>query len=180
MPLTDSLACDFLNPSRVVCAAHIIPRYSTGKDYSPADHTTQIFSQWANDKEDWLQYYINPFANRDMMMRFHWGSAAGHAYSHPEDDVNMPTSPATGITVPCLPEDHMDVDNNTPSEWDGGSSVSTKSSPSEVETDSDNSTYDRRDEDSNLSSGSLGWNSKSETKRWDTNSQDGDSEDLDL
>ncbi|TEB29042.1 hypothetical protein FA13DRAFT_1597683, partial [Coprinellus micaceus] len=78
-PLSDPEACDFIDPSDVVRAAHIIPRFSQNRTFSEEDALQgQIFSKIAKDVEDWQEYYVNPFVDRDMTMRFHWGLAVGH------------------------------------------------------------------------------------------------------
>ncbi|KAJ3528182.1 hypothetical protein NMY22_g9519 [Coprinellus aureogranulatus] len=48
------------------------PRYTTGKG----------LSDLAKDKSDWNMYYINRFVDRDMLMRYEWGLAVGHTYTH--------------------------------------------------------------------------------------------------
>ncbi|KAG2120561.1 uncharacterized protein F5147DRAFT_766475 [Suillus discolor] len=36
----------------------------------------------AGDKDDWCEYFVNQFVERDMLMRFHFGLGVGHVYSH--------------------------------------------------------------------------------------------------
>ncbi|KAH6896318.1 hypothetical protein BKA70DRAFT_1438538 [Coprinopsis sp. MPI-PUGE-AT-0042] len=44
---------------------------------------TQCFlSCIAQEEDDWCEYYVNRFVDRDMLMRYHWGLGVGHAYSH--------------------------------------------------------------------------------------------------
>lgn len=94
MNLDDSFG--FLDPSLVLRACHIIPAYNSGKLH--ADGVGR--SPMAMDGEDWNSYYVNRldiailspvcythwtylrFADRDMVMRYHWGLGIGHAYSH--------------------------------------------------------------------------------------------------
>jgi hypothetical protein len=54
-------ACDFINPSDVIRAAHIIPRFAQNKVFSEEDISSgQIFSKCAGNEEDWQEYYVNP------------------------------------------------------------------------------------------------------------------------
>ncbi|KAG6906368.1 hypothetical protein DXG01_014299, partial [Tephrocybe rancida] len=77
--LSDPDSFGFLDPSDVLRACHIIPRFFTSK----AKEDVFGVSKWAEDLEDWGSYYVNRFVDRDMVMRYHWGLAIGHVYSHP-------------------------------------------------------------------------------------------------
>ncbi|EGO04057.1 hypothetical protein SERLA73DRAFT_69848 [Serpula lacrymans var. lacrymans S7.3] len=35
----------------------------------------------AQDGEDWKQYYVNRFVDRDMTMQYYWGLGMGHVYA---------------------------------------------------------------------------------------------------
>lgn len=60
VPLSDPAACDFVDPSDVVRAAHIIPRFSTGKRYGDHDlQSGRLFSKWARDQDEWKEYFVN-------------------------------------------------------------------------------------------------------------------------
>ncbi|TEB15347.1 hypothetical protein FA13DRAFT_1607640, partial [Coprinellus micaceus] len=78
VPLAHPLACSFIDPYDVVRGAHIIPRFSSGKCYASEDQFDKVFSKFVNEREEWNEYIINPFVDRDMLMRFHWGMAIGH------------------------------------------------------------------------------------------------------
>lgn len=90
--ITSADSTSFIDPSIVLRAAHIIPRFSSGK----AHLTGQGLSKFARDGTDWCQYVnryvtllssplvsanptISSFADRDMFMRQHIGMAVGHA-----------------------------------------------------------------------------------------------------
>lgn len=102
-------AIDFLDPSDVIRASHIIPRYMLGRRHPDSDGTDRLYPSWlastrivsklAKDWEDWSEYYVNrwvlllpclqpaisphiSFVDRDMLMRYHWGLGVGHTYSH--------------------------------------------------------------------------------------------------
>ncbi|KAJ2911509.1 hypothetical protein MD484_g8905, partial [Candolleomyces efflorescens] len=79
----------FLDPANVVRACHIIPRFSAGQVHSEGGRTA--VSKLVKDNEDWKEYYVNRFVDRDMTMRYHWGLGVGHAYSH--SDASTGTRP---------------------------------------------------------------------------------------
>lgn len=57
VPLTRPNAVGFLDPSLVLRASHIVPRYSLGLLYP--DGTQRIVSKFAKDGDDWREYLIN-------------------------------------------------------------------------------------------------------------------------
>lgn len=59
-PLTHPEACDFIDPSDVVRAAHIIPRFWKGMKYGKDTPSDRISSKCAKDAADWNEYYVNP------------------------------------------------------------------------------------------------------------------------
>ncbi|KAJ3530549.1 hypothetical protein NMY22_g8529 [Coprinellus aureogranulatus] len=97
-PVTDSDAIAFLDPGDVLRASHIIPRYSLGQVYGPSDEG-RIQSKIANDQDDWREYYVNSFVDRDMIMRYTWGHGVGHTYSH-GDAPDMPPSESSAVPDP--------------------------------------------------------------------------------
>ncbi|KAI0055213.1 hypothetical protein BV25DRAFT_1815943, partial [Artomyces pyxidatus] len=76
-PLKSDDAFGFVDPDDVLRCSHIIPAFARGK--LRADGSK--LSSCANDADDWHTYYVNRFADRDMLMRFYWGLAVGHTYS---------------------------------------------------------------------------------------------------
>lgn len=81
-----------------------------------------------------------------MLMRFHWGMAVGHTYTHPKSSENdtgsQPSTQMQSQPTDALTDDHqrtgsaepMEVDDDTPDFADVGN-----------DTDSDDSGYDRAD-----------------------------------
>ncbi|KAK0214739.1 hypothetical protein EDD85DRAFT_782705, partial [Armillaria nabsnona] len=66
VPENDSLeAFDFLNPSDILCACHLIPCFNLG-------HTKELLSpskmRDSFIEGNWINYYINRFVDQDMMM----------------------------------------------------------------------------------------------------------------
>ncbi|KAG6905263.1 hypothetical protein DXG01_003803 [Tephrocybe rancida] len=68
----------FLDPDYVLRACHMIPYLHLGRVLAPGDSG---ISHWALDKNDYKSYTVNRFADRDMMLRYHWGAGIGHTYS---------------------------------------------------------------------------------------------------
>ncbi|KAF9473559.1 hypothetical protein BDN70DRAFT_761574, partial [Pholiota conissans] len=76
-PILDHDAFDFVDPSLVLRGCHLIPKFSLGRC-----HPDKVgLSNMARDARDWKSYYVNRFADRDMVMRYHWGLGIGHTYS---------------------------------------------------------------------------------------------------
>ncbi|EIW76332.1 hypothetical protein CONPUDRAFT_15727, partial [Coniophora puteana RWD-64-598 SS2] len=67
-------AFGFLDPSQVVRGCHLIPAFSLG-------YTTSLLRpskmRDSESKGDWINYYVNRFVDRDMMMRY-LGFGVGH------------------------------------------------------------------------------------------------------
>ncbi|KAG2003606.1 hypothetical protein CC2G_004198 [Coprinopsis cinerea AmutBmut pab1-1] len=84
-PLTepdfDTDTIGFLAPEDVLRGCHIIPRFAKGKVYGKGSRSKGA-SNRVGDHDDWNEYYVNRFVDRDMVMRFHWGLGVGHLYSH--------------------------------------------------------------------------------------------------
>ncbi|KAE9385439.1 hypothetical protein BT96DRAFT_759911, partial [Gymnopus androsaceus JB14] len=72
VPDSDDMAFGFLDPSLVLRACHLIPNFKGEK--------TMQFLQFINsagrhggDDEDWVNYYVDIFVDRDMFMRYFHG-----------------------------------------------------------------------------------------------------------
>ncbi|KAJ2912731.1 hypothetical protein MD484_g7681, partial [Candolleomyces efflorescens] len=78
LPLSHPESLAFIDPNEVLRACHIIPCFRSGKRYPDGIGTSKI----AEDGTDWNQYFINRFVDRDMFMRYEWGLAVGHLYTH--------------------------------------------------------------------------------------------------
>jgi hypothetical protein len=93
-PMANEDAFGFIDPADVVRGCHIIPAFAKKKHYVDE----QGLSRCAMDSGDWRSYHVNRcvlipylcatyltatrFVDRDMLMRFHWGLAVGHVYTH--------------------------------------------------------------------------------------------------
>lgn len=95
-PMANEGAFGFLDPADVVRGTHIMPAFASGKRYegvvkgrvAPAFTSGNRIvegkgiSPCAKDTGDWRSYYVGRFVDRDMVMRYHWGLAIGHVYTH--------------------------------------------------------------------------------------------------
>ena len=96
-PINSDDAFGFVDPKDIVRACQTIPGFASGKVH--IDAISISISNLANDAHDWRSYRVNRsvqlfldhsrsegivcrFADRDMLMRFHWGLAIGHTYAH--------------------------------------------------------------------------------------------------
>ena len=89
-------AFGFVNPEHVLRSCYLSPVFSEGKRHRDGSGLSKI----AKDGQEWKGYYVNRsansacfldmvpsnhsgrFADRDMMMRYHWGIGIGHMYAH--------------------------------------------------------------------------------------------------
>ena len=89
-------AFGFVNPEHVLQSCYLSPVFSEGKRHRDGSGLSKI----AKDGQEWKGYYVNRsansacfldmvpsnhsgrFADRDMMMRYHWGIGIGHMYAH--------------------------------------------------------------------------------------------------
>jgi hypothetical protein len=57
--LSEDGSTSFVDPASVVRACHIIPNFSKGKRLTKLDPQDRGISQLAQDKNDWVEYYVN-------------------------------------------------------------------------------------------------------------------------
>ena len=118
-PMASEHAFGFLDPRDILRGCHVVPAFVDGKL-----HCDSIsMSQFAQDVHDFKRYCINRlvslvlssshidipisrFVDRDMVMRYHWGLAVGHLYTH-----NRPLRTSNNSTHSSLP--NADSDNNS-------------------------------------------------------------------
>ncbi|TFK28673.1 hypothetical protein FA15DRAFT_570177, partial [Coprinopsis marcescibilis] len=74
VPVSRKDAFGFLDPRRVVRAAHLIPRFAVGR-HPEGD---QMSFSWSKGKPDWKSFYVNRFVDRDMFMRYEPNQGIGH------------------------------------------------------------------------------------------------------
>lgn len=144
-PMASDDAFGFVDPSKVLRSSYIVPAFSSGRLHDDGIG----LSHWAKDAGDWKRYYVNryvlvPFSifqlylivyrfpDRDMLMRYHWGLAVGHVYSHgtqsathmeashseanPQINVTEDNSSSLveGVESPITSRSHLDDEEDDP------------------------------------------------------------------
>ncbi|KIJ42710.1 hypothetical protein M422DRAFT_170788 [Sphaerobolus stellatus SS14] len=71
---TDSFG--FLDPARVIRAVHLIPAFNEGRTEELLGDS--VARRYDELKDDWQFFYVNRFADRDMLMRY-MGGGIGHS-----------------------------------------------------------------------------------------------------
>jgi hypothetical protein len=117
-PMADERAFGFIDPKDVLRGCHVLPAFVRGK----ARIDGIGLSSLAHDAQDWSRYRVNrcvqnylplttplictySFVDRDMFMRYYWGLAAGHTYTHSTRNDDSPTeTSATSNTDDLEPE----------------------------------------------------------------------------
>jgi len=95
-PVAETDVFGFINPEHVLRGCYLSPVFSEGKRHPDGHGLSKI----AKDGQEWKDYYVNRsanntcfldmassnrsgrFADRDMIMRYHWGIGIGHMYAH--------------------------------------------------------------------------------------------------
>ncbi|KAJ6583307.1 hypothetical protein B0H10DRAFT_1818841, partial [Mycena sp. CBHHK59/15] len=85
VPQSDNFAFGFLDPANVVRGAHLIPDFRGGRTTELLDTQNITAARAVEDTDDWANYYVDVFADRDMMMRF-FGGGIGHMQTVMEED----------------------------------------------------------------------------------------------
>ncbi|TFK59296.1 hypothetical protein BDN72DRAFT_749565, partial [Pluteus cervinus] len=70
VPETDDSAFGFLDPSLVIRGAHLIPMFSRGRTDILLQTTHTTVARVKGETDDWMNYYVNIFVDRDMYMRY--------------------------------------------------------------------------------------------------------------
>ncbi|KAJ3522964.1 hypothetical protein NMY22_g11660 [Coprinellus aureogranulatus] len=78
IPVNEPNAFSFIDPILVVRSCHLIPQFGAALAAPDGKSTSQL----AQDGKDWPAYFVNKFADRDTFMRYEWGLAVGHTYTH--------------------------------------------------------------------------------------------------
>ncbi|KIO17412.1 hypothetical protein M407DRAFT_55530, partial [Tulasnella calospora MUT 4182] len=73
VPAEDDGAFGFIYPAVVIRGAHLIPSFI----FEKATDLLPESKYWDSKDGDWVNYYVNPFVDRDMLSRF-LGTGAGH------------------------------------------------------------------------------------------------------
>ncbi|KAK0421714.1 hypothetical protein EV421DRAFT_1724714 [Armillaria borealis] len=76
VPVDDEGAFGFLDPSLVLRACHLTPVFSSGRTRTLLDFSPSA-ARHPGEDEDWVNYYVMIFVDRDMCMRY-LGGGIGH------------------------------------------------------------------------------------------------------
>ncbi|PPQ76747.1 hypothetical protein CVT24_012267 [Panaeolus cyanescens] len=106
-----SPAFGFIDPANVIRAIHLIPAFHHGHTKGLLDPSTLARSP-SDDDSDWNFFYVNIFADRNLMMRF-CGGGVGHLTTRSATDRFLIDRPSNNIhyTQTGSPDSAMDVDN---------------------------------------------------------------------
>ncbi|KAJ2932090.1 hypothetical protein H1R20_g5002, partial [Candolleomyces eurysporus] len=125
-PLHSPSAASFIEPEAVLRAAHIIPRFFLGRTHQDCNGQSQM----AGDGEDWKEYYVNRFVDRDMFMRYQIGMAIGHLPRHlSKFPLKQPS--------PCQVTQNLPSSEPLPDQNEAGSVVDGEGEADSDETDSE-------------------------------------------
>ncbi|KAF8129643.1 hypothetical protein K438DRAFT_1644502, partial [Mycena galopus ATCC 62051] len=81
VPESDEYAFGFLYPAQVIRGLHLIPNFAGGCTTLLLSTVGKTAARPENDTEDWETYYVNIFADRDMLMCC-IGGGIGHLDVH--------------------------------------------------------------------------------------------------
>ncbi|KJA14397.1 hypothetical protein HYPSUDRAFT_142984 [Hypholoma sublateritium FD-334 SS-4] len=80
---TDEFAFSFVDPANVIRGCHLIPAFNAGRSTELLPQSCSIARRLnPGDVDDWLNFYVNIFADRDMVMRY-YGGGIGHLDNTP-------------------------------------------------------------------------------------------------
>ncbi|KAF7298603.1 hypothetical protein MIND_00807400 [Mycena indigotica] len=77
VPEDDPYAFGFLDPAQVIRASHLIPRFAGGRTNDLLSTQKPTAARLFDETDDWKSYYVDIFADRDMLMRY-VGGGVGH------------------------------------------------------------------------------------------------------
>ncbi|KAH7908632.1 hypothetical protein BJ138DRAFT_1204895 [Hygrophoropsis aurantiaca] len=87
VPSSDPAAFGFLDPNIVIRAAHLIPAFADGR----CTHLLppgKSLARFGDEEDDWMHFYVNIFADRDMFMRYA-GQAPGHSQAYADSAMDV-------------------------------------------------------------------------------------------
>jgi hypothetical protein len=136
-PMETANAFGFVDPKDVLRSCHVIPAFASRKVHIDGVALSHI----AKDKQDWTRYYVDRcakvffligiqpipglrFADRDMVMRYHWGLGVGHVYSHDQGMARTTTTSCTSAQTSAITMDnpvdiiHQQLDDGNNSDVD--------------------------------------------------------------
>lgn len=105
----------FLDPAQVIRGTHLIPAFSEGRT-SILLPETQSVARVRNPSEadDWTNFYVNIFVDRDMLMR-HFGHGVGHIQYERQQEIE----PDPGMAVDSNDDDTAETEEvEGPGAWE--------------------------------------------------------------
>ncbi|KAF9783667.1 hypothetical protein BJ322DRAFT_1109524 [Thelephora terrestris] len=79
---TDDDAFGFLDPDLVIRGSHLIPAFYSGRTCNLMPYNGPTVARPIDEKEDWVNFYVNIFVDRDMFVRY-LGGGIGHLEQFP-------------------------------------------------------------------------------------------------
>jgi hypothetical protein len=134
-PMASEHAFGFVDPRDVLRGCHVMQRFAKGTVHADVIGLSRL----VDDSTDWCFYYVNRcdhglslhliigiltpqfyrFVDRDMIMRYHWGLAVGHVYTHGQTSRKTPRYSSSTVY-----NQDLEVTGSTP----GSSSAATATS----------------------------------------------------
>ncbi|KAJ6612967.1 hypothetical protein B0H10DRAFT_2222629 [Mycena sp. CBHHK59/15] len=127
VPEIDPYTFGILDPARVVRGSHLIPDFLGGRTNELLTTQDTTAARAPGDTEDWTNYNVNIFVDRDMLMRY-FGGGIGH----------LDTASSEGDHDAEMQDDDEDIDNynhGDPRDQDDDDDDAEKSDPEEYEED---------------------------------------------
>ncbi|KAH9476132.1 hypothetical protein JR316_0011703 [Psilocybe cubensis] len=124
VPDCDEMAYGFLDPSLVIRGCHLLPSFVDGRTNNLLTITTPTEARCIGETDDWCNYYIGIFVDRDMLSR-HFGTGVGHTnrtgaadiddHDNDDDDETMEDCSGMGEF-----DSMVEVDTNSSDESESG------------------------------------------------------------
>ncbi|KAF7432593.1 hypothetical protein PC9H_004535 [Pleurotus ostreatus] len=119
IPAFDGNAFGFVDPNNVIRAGHLIPVFKNGRTHRLLGRSWLARGKGAEDS-DWDTFYVNCFADRDLLMR-HVGGAVGHRTAmsieaaHPRilQEASNDHDASQGHTSNTSEDEHNDTDDDS-------------------------------------------------------------------
>lgn len=80
--VTDEDAFGFLDPDLVIRGSHLIPAFNSGRTAALMPYSGPTVARSPNEEDDWMNFYVNIFVDRDMFIRY-LGGGIGHLQQFP-------------------------------------------------------------------------------------------------
>ncbi|KAF7307251.1 hypothetical protein MIND_00518800 [Mycena indigotica] len=101
VPEDDPYAFGFLDPAHIIRASHLIPRFAGGRTNDLLSTRKPTAARSFDETDDWKSYYVDIFADRDMLMRY-VGGGVGHLDCGTSSFDSVPPHAEPGPTLPTV------------------------------------------------------------------------------